>query len=429
MPLALQPPAASLKKRVLRLCLAALGVAYIRRTWTSLLQQRAMLRLQSAGASVSTAALAAATSGRPPRRSANVLWRALRYTILSQIIAASEFLLPLAKPLLAARIGRLLVWKGPRVQPNAVYGPHERNTVDVYGIDSESTSAAIASNDEQRKSIDSELSARKPVLVFVHGGAWSFGHKWQYGLVGEFLSTTLGVLVAVVNYRTYPTGHVQDMVEDVELAIDWVRKNCHAFGGDKEQIFLSGHSSGAHIGALTLIQSAMRVASPGLKQEASASKTTGRRDEVVNVVKGFIGLAGPYDIVDHYVFESERAVGPFRGVHEISPMKPATLGVENFEAHSPTRLAAQSKLSKLPTFHVLHGVDDMTHAGQDAKFIGVKCCTHEDILFAVMGDDVACRARVVEHIERIMRSAVPRTQEVKARTTGSRELVRPMAKL
>lgn len=85
----------------------------------------------------------------------------------------------------------------------------------------------------------------------------------------------------------------------------------------------------------------------------------------MNVVKGFLGLAGPYDIADHCVFERERTVGPFRGVHEISPMKPAILGVENFEAHSPTRLVTQATLSQLPTFHVLHGVDDMVRTTRE----------------------------------------------------------------
>lgn len=79
---------------------------------------------------------------------------------------------------------------------------------------------------------------------------------------------------------------------------------------------------------------------------------------MVDTVRGFIGLAGPYDISDHYVFESERVVGPFQGVHEISSMKPAVLGIENFAVHSPPALLAEAKHIKLPKFHILHGLDD-----------------------------------------------------------------------
>ncbi|GMF17969.1 unnamed protein product [Phytophthora lilii] len=142
----------------------------------------------------------------------------------------------------------------------------------------------------------------------MHGGAGSFGHKWQYALVGEFLASQ-GFLVAVINYRTFPTGSVVDMVEDVENAVSgclldadsveadrcwrqvfWVAESCRSLGGDSSKLFLSGHSSGGHVGALALVNSALRVA--------------------VNDPNGFIGLSAPYDIADHYIFESERIVGP-----------------------------------------------------------------------------------------------------------------------
>jgi hypothetical protein len=38
-----------------------------------------------------------------------------------------------------------------------------------------------------------------------------------------------------------------------------------------------------------------------------------KRKEIANYVRGFIGLSAPYDISDHYIFESERVVGPFNG--------------------------------------------------------------------------------------------------------------------
>lgn len=191
------------KARVLRFCMGVAGIAYLRRTWTSLVQQRDMLRLQDIALHLHSHAQ---QQLRPPQR--NLLLGMLKYTFVAQLIAVTEYLIPLVKPLLAARIGRLLVWKGPRVEPNAKYGPHERNTVDIYGVERGNGGGDGDASNE-----------RKPVLIFVHGGAWSFGHKWQYGLVGEYLASSLGFLVAVVNYRTYPTGHVQHMVEDVEQAV------------------------------------------------------------------------------------------------------------------------------------------------------------------------------------------------------------------
>lgn len=126
---------------------------------------------------------------------------ALKYTSTGQFIASSEYLLCLVKPQLAARVGRLLLWTPRDCQVNCRYGTHERNTLDVYGVEGVG-----------------EGGAAKPVLVFMHGGAWSFGHKWQYALVGEYLATQ-GFLVAVINYRTFPNGSVVDMIEDAENAV------------------------------------------------------------------------------------------------------------------------------------------------------------------------------------------------------------------
>lgn len=161
-----------------RLAAAVLVVLYARRTNQSLGQQRVLL---------------AQDEQLPPSEQ---LRAALRYTIWGQLIASSEYLLCLVKPALAARIGRLLVRTPRDAVANLTYGPNDRNTLDLYGVG----------------------GAPKPVIVFMHGGAWSFGHKWQYALVGEYLATQ-GFLVAVVNYRTFPAGSVMDMVEDIENAV------------------------------------------------------------------------------------------------------------------------------------------------------------------------------------------------------------------
>jgi hypothetical protein len=131
----------------------------------------------------------------------SMLYRALRYTFFSQIIASMEYLIALVKPVLAMRIARLLVWSKSNAVPNQSYGSHPRQTMDLYGVETPTRS-----------------SSHKDVILFIHGGAWSFGHKWQYGVVGEYLATK-GFLVGVVNYRTYPTGAVQDQVDDITQAV------------------------------------------------------------------------------------------------------------------------------------------------------------------------------------------------------------------
>ncbi|KAF1793155.1 Alpha/Beta hydrolase fold [Phytophthora cactorum] len=276
-----------------RVALALALLAYVRNTGRNLCQQHALLQ-----------------QNEPRLPLSEHVHAALKYTTTGQLIASSEYLLCLIKPQLAARVGRLLVWTPRDCRLNCRYGPHERNTLDVYGVQ------------EQE-----ETTAAKPVLVFMHGGAWSFGHKWQYALVGEYLATQ-GFLAAVINYRTFPNGSVVDMIEDIENAVFWVAENCSSLGGDRSKLFLSGHSSGGHVGALALVNSAVRLGVNDPKER-----------EIANYVRGFIGLSAPYDISDHYIFESERVVG----VHEISSMKPAMLGMGNFKRFSPTALVAEAR--------------------------------------------------------------------------------------
>jgi len=58
--------------------------------------------------------------------------------------------------------------------------------------------------------------------------------------------------------------------------------------------------------------------------------------KVTTGIRSFIGIAGPYEIHDHYQHESLRCV------ENISAMKPAMGGIDNFHHHSPTTLLAST---------------------------------------------------------------------------------------
>ena len=165
---------------VQRFMLVVALCAYAGHTGRSLCQQHAQLQ-----------------RSRPRLHWLAVVRAALKYTSIGQLIASSEYLLCLLKPLLVLRLSRLLLWTPRGCRVNRCYGDHKRQRLDIYGV---------------------EGGANKPVLVFLHGGAWSYGHKWQYALVGQYLATH-GFLVAIVSYRTFPHGSVVEMVEDIENAV------------------------------------------------------------------------------------------------------------------------------------------------------------------------------------------------------------------
>ena len=61
-------------------------------------------------------------------------------------------------------------------------------------------------------------ASQAPVIVFVHGGAWSWGHKFHYASLCTTLSK-LGYAVVNVNYHVYPMETVDVMIRDVQAAV------------------------------------------------------------------------------------------------------------------------------------------------------------------------------------------------------------------
>ncbi|TSN86062.1 WD repeat and FYVE domain-containing protein 3 [Bagarius yarrelli] len=169
-----------------------------------------------------------------------------------------------------------------------------------------------------------------PVVVFVYGGAWGSGERSMYCLLALQLAKELNATVICPDYTTYPKGNVLNMVQDISDSLMWVRENGHLFQLNKDNIVLIGHSAGAHLCALTTLFL--------LEGTESLFIEPSRQNEIINSIKGLIGLSGVYDIMDHYEHEKTR------GVEYISAMHKAMDGVENFEFYSPT--ARIRKLNK-----------------------------------------------------------------------------------
>jgi acetyl esterase/lipase len=95
-----------------------------------------------------------------------------------------------------------------------------------------------------------------PVVVFVHGGFWRAQDRNSlplltglYANVGASLAAR-GFLTYVISYRLHPEVTGRGMVEDVVAAIRFARRTAAAHRGDPEQLYLAGHSAGAHLVAL-----------------------------------------------------------------------------------------------------------------------------------------------------------------------------------
>lgn len=136
-------------------------------------------------------------------------------------------------------------------QPAASFGPVAPQTGDRYGAQSEDclflniwTAAP-------------HPAARKPVMVYIHGGAYSGGSSTDPLNDGQHLAARGDVVVVTVNHRLNAFGYLYlarldprfaDSGNagqlDLILALQWVRDNIAAFGGDPVRVMVFGQSGG-----------------------------------------------------------------------------------------------------------------------------------------------------------------------------------------
>ena len=121
--------------------------------------------------------------------------------------------------------------------------------------------------------------ANAPINVFVHGGAWRRNKGPDYHLQAEPLvrAGAHSVILDFINVEQ-ANGDLMPMYEQVRRALAWTWRNAESFGGDRERLYISAHSSGSHLAACVL--------------------TDGWREEGLpqDFCKGALLLSGMYDL-------------------------------------------------------------------------------------------------------------------------------------
>jgi len=109
-------------------------------------------------------------------------------------------------------------------------------------------------------------SERLPVFVWIHGGGFQGGSGSEAVFNGDALARQ-GLVVVTFNYRVGVLGFFAhpDLTRESEhhasgnyglldqvAALEWVKRNIHAFGGDAQNVTIAGESAGAYsVSALT----------------------------------------------------------------------------------------------------------------------------------------------------------------------------------
>jgi triacylglycerol lipase len=120
-------------------------------------------------------------------------------------------------------------YQGVKVERDVKYGAADRNLLDVF--------------------MPQAASPPRPVMIFVHGGAFVAGDRREPGT--PFFDNIMlwavrnGFVGVNMTYRLAPQAKWPAGAEDIGSAVQWVANNIGGRGGDPARIYLMGHSAGA----------------------------------------------------------------------------------------------------------------------------------------------------------------------------------------
>jgi acetyl esterase/lipase len=112
----------------------------------------------------------------------------------------------------------------------------------------------------------SVVPERAPVLVYIHGGAWTIGDKRQQGIPMMHELVQRGWVCVAINYRLSPRGTWPAHIVDCKRAVAWVRQHIAEYGGDPDFIAVSGGSAGGHLCALLALTPDQPEWQPGFEE-------------------------------------------------------------------------------------------------------------------------------------------------------------------
>ncbi|MBT5049428.1 MAG: alpha/beta hydrolase [Rhodospirillaceae bacterium] len=125
-----------------------------------------------------------------------------------------------------------------RTVPDVAFGEDYYQKLDLYLPDE----AALANHQDG-----------VPVILFCHGGGWTFGYKEWNGFMAPALIDLPAIFVSL-SYRLAPENKFPAALDDVLAGLSWVYHNIANHGGDSERLFIGGWSAGAALAALATVR-------------------------------------------------------------------------------------------------------------------------------------------------------------------------------
>src|SRR5260221_1776143 len=178
--------------------------------------------------------------------------------------------------------------------------------------------------------------ARRPVMVWLHGGAFAYGSGNRDVTAGASLARRGDVVVVSVNHRLNIFGflHLADLggeryahsgnagMLDLVAALEWVRDNIEGFGGDPKNVTIFGESGGGgKVSVLLAMPAARRLFHRAVIQSSATIRvsTRERAAALADAVLTELGLdrahcdrlqSVPVERLAAAIAPASRAVGP-----------------------------------------------------------------------------------------------------------------------
>lgn len=197
--------------------------------------------------------------------------------------------------------GAPITWPGLQTayavyRQNFVYGATPFRITDMRTDDpySDKESYETRSLTVYRAAGSSGLFENRPVVFFVHGGAWTDGYENWYDFVAQSFAGAKGWVTVVIDYRLTsdqvfiadpycpdrehcdPAQRIKaawypDNAQDVAAAFEWVVEHIAANGGHPGQFFIFGHSAGGHLASLLSVHPSYASVRPAMRGVISMS--------------------------------------------------------------------------------------------------------------------------------------------------------------
>jgi arylformamidase len=143
----------------------------------------------------------------------------------------------------------------------AVYAPNAEQVAKRRAVNSAEVRArlkpqrlAYGATPHEMLDLYTTKAPNAPVMVFIHGGAWRAGSAADNAECAD-LFVNAGAHLAVLDFINVieAGGSLFPMVEQVRRGVAWVYANARSFGGDPSRLYVTGRSSGSHLGGVVLI--------------------------------------------------------------------------------------------------------------------------------------------------------------------------------